>query len=91
MDPPNPSLRFHRPVPATIPPEMEFVGCSYDHAIFVDLLVSETGGNITMIGVFTGIQVPLHHARELAKAAAYYMLDFIDLLCCTLTTPISSP
>jgi hypothetical protein len=90
MDPANPSLRFHRPVPATIPPGMEFVGCSYGHAIFADLLVSETGGNITMIDVCTGVQVSSPPCPELAKAAAY-RFDYIDLLCCTLTAPISSP
>ncbi|PUZ62474.1 hypothetical protein GQ55_4G361000 [Panicum hallii var. hallii] len=76
MDPANPSLRFHRPVPATIPPGMEFVGCSYGHAIFADLLVSETGGNITMIDVFTGVQVSSPPCPELAKAAAY-RFDYI--------------
>ncbi|RLM55717.1 hypothetical protein C2845_PM10G00450 [Panicum miliaceum] len=91
MDPANPSLRFHRPVPATIPPGMEFVGCSYGHAIFAHLSVSKTGGNIIMIDVFTGVQVSPPPCPKLAKAAAYYMLDFIDLLCCTLTAPISSP
>ncbi|RLM54668.1 hypothetical protein C2845_PM10G00600 [Panicum miliaceum] len=90
MDPGNPSLRFHCPVPATIPPGMEFVGCSYGHAIFADLSVSEMGGNITMIDVFTGVQVSSPPCPELAKAAAYHF-DYNDLLCCTLTTPISSP
>jgi hypothetical protein len=70
---------------------MEFVGCSYGHAIFADLSVSETGGNITMIDVFTSVQVSPPPCPKLAEAATYYMLDFIDLLCCTLTATISSP
>ncbi|RLN13569.1 hypothetical protein C2845_PM09G00750 [Panicum miliaceum] len=63
----------------------------FHHAIFADLSVSETGGNITMIDVFTGVQVSPPPCSELAEATAYYMLDIIDLLCCTLTGPISSP
>ncbi|CAN6179696.1 unnamed protein product [Urochloa humidicola] len=81
MDPCNPSLRFHRPAPTGIPSVMEFVGCSYGHAIFADLSEPATEGRITMVDVFTSVQVsPPPCPTKLT-----------DLLCCALTAPISSP
>ncbi|CAN6208980.1 unnamed protein product [Urochloa humidicola] len=81
MDPANPSLRFHRPAPTGIPSVMEFVGCSFGHAIFADLTDSNTEGHIIMVDVFTGAQVsPPPCPAEL-----------VNLICCALTGPISSP
>jgi hypothetical protein len=89
MDPANSSVRFHRPVPSSsiVPPGMEFVGCSYGHAIFADLSISEMGGCFTMIDVFTGIQVSPPPCPDLVERSPF---DSIDLLCCTLTAPVSS-
>ncbi|CAL5050479.1 unnamed protein product [Urochloa decumbens] len=81
MDPANPSLRIHRPAPTGIPSVMDFVGCSYGHAIFADLSDSNTEGCITLVDVFTGVQVsPPPCPAEL-----------VNLICCALTGPISSP
>ncbi|CAN6191967.1 unnamed protein product [Urochloa humidicola] len=81
MDLCNPSLRFRRPAPIGIPSIMEFVGCSFGHAIFADLSKPAMEVRITMVDVFTSAQVSPPPCPA----------EMIDLLCCALTAPISSP
>ena len=52
MDPANPTIRFHRQIPSSIM-NMEFVACSYGHAIFASIDTSR----IAIVDVFTGTSV----------------------------------
>ncbi|KAL6606507.1 hypothetical protein ACP70R_042160 [Stipagrostis hirtigluma subsp. patula] len=94
-DPARPTTRFYRPIPPGIL-EMEFVGCSYGHAIFASLLDTS---HVSIVNVFTDIMVssppcPYVLARAFTKSVGPLLtgsLVYSKILYCTLTAPLSSP
>lgn len=78
MDPANPTIRFHRQIPPTIM-NMEFLGCSYGHAIFASIDTSR----IAIVDVFTGTSIspPLFPApfAKVGHYGYYYNQTYFSL------------
>ncbi|KAJ1257638.1 hypothetical protein BS78_10G010800 [Paspalum vaginatum] len=83
MDPANPAIRYHRPVPLAGILDKEFVGCSYGHAIFANW----GKRRITIVDVFTGADVspPLLPAAMGISS----LVHVSPTIYCALTAPMS--
>jgi hypothetical protein len=84
MDPANPTIRFHRQIPSSIM-NMEFVACSYGHAIFASIDTSR----IVIVDVFTGTSVSPPLCQALFVMARQY--GYNDRIYFSLTAAMSSP